>query len=40
MVVGLSASASTVVYEYKLHFFVPENQCKNRGAIYTKGYVE
>ena len=24
---------------YKSHFFVPENQSKNGGATYTRGYV-
>ena len=26
--------------EYKSHFFVPENQSKNGGATYTRGYVK
>ena len=28
------------LFEYKLHFFVPENQSKNGGATYTGGYVK
>ena len=25
------------LFEYKSHFFVPENQSKNGGATYTQG---
>ena len=25
------------LFEYKSHFFVPENQSKNGGATYTRG---
>ena len=28
------------LFEYKSHFFVPENQSKNWGATYTRGYVK
>ena len=28
------------LFEYKSHFFVPENQSKNGGATYTRGYVK
>ena len=28
------------IFEYKSHFFVPENQSKTRGATYTRGYVK
>ena len=28
------------LFEYKSHFFVPENQSKNGGVTYTRGYAE
>ena len=28
------------LFEYKSHFFVPENQSKKGGATYTRGYVK
>ena len=28
------------LFEYKSHFFVPENQSKIGGATYTRGYVK
>ena len=28
------------LFEYKSHFFVPENQSKNGGATCTRGYVK
>ena len=28
------------LFEYKSHFFIPENQSKNGGATYTRCYVK
>ena len=38
--VKLNVEVLPYLFEYKSHFFVPENQSKNGCATYTRGYVE